>query len=166
MNCIFVCSSACLYLSGNTCGINHQNFTVLMLPNLWHHCLNDNSAYDCDTIISPTTGWCLCVQVSVVSGVFVLFSVVCHTVVYSTVFGCLICAYSLIYYRFLCFLVLNIASMKTSERDKCGAKRNRKVVDLEKKIVRQHESSNIVSVITCDLSSQYICVRYFSLTTV
>lgn len=62
--------------------------------------------------------------------------------------------------------MLNIASMKTSERDKCGAKRNRKVVDLEKKIVRQHESSNIVSVITCDLSSQYICVRYFSLTTV
>jgi hypothetical protein len=56
--------------------------------------------------------------------------------------------------------------MKKSEHDKGGAKRKRKVLDLEKEIIRQHESRKIVLVITCDLPSQYVCVRYLSLMTV
>jgi hypothetical protein len=62
--------------------------------------------------------------------------------------------------------MLNIASMKNSESDKKdGDKRNRKDIELEKKRVKQHESSKTMSVIVCDLSCQYVCVSYFHLET-
>jgi len=59
--------------------------------------------------------------------------------------------------------MLNIASMKNSESDKGGDKIKRKDTKLEKKRIRQHEWSKTVSVIVCDLSSQYVCVSYFHL---
>jgi hypothetical protein len=59
--------------------------------------------------------------------------------------------------------MLNIASMNYSESDKGGDKRNRKNIELKNKRIRQHESIKTVSVIVCDLSSQYVCVSYFHL---
>jgi len=51
----------------------------------------------------------------------------------------------------------NIASMKNSESDKGCDKRNRKDIELQNKRIRWCESNVMVSVIVCDLSSQYVC---------